>query len=166
MKIFKIPDRIAAYIFDMDGTLYTNPEYLRFQIDALIQRLALLRGMGFEAMNQKIAAYREDWTRNHDGQQISLGNVFKAFGISIEQSIRWREELYEPGRYLTADPKLRETLTGLQAKLAVVTNNPVLIARKTLAVLGVEDCFSAVVGLDTCLESKPHEAHFFKATTL
>jgi phosphoglycolate phosphatase/putative hydrolase of the HAD superfamily len=50
--------------------------------------------------------------------------------------------------------------------LAVVTNNPVLIARKTLAVLGVEDCFSAVVGLDTCLVSKPHEAPFLKATAL
>jgi phosphoglycolate phosphatase/putative hydrolase of the HAD superfamily len=168
MKRYKIPERIYAWLFDMDGTLYTHPEYLQFQIDEPIRRLAALRSASFEAMKREIAAYREEWSQTHGGEQISLGNVFKAFGISIAESIRWREELYDPARYLTADPKLQETLKGLQAscRLAVVTNNPVLVARKTLAALGVEDCFSAIVGLDTCMVSKPHEGPFLKAAAL
>jgi phosphoglycolate phosphatase/putative hydrolase of the HAD superfamily len=168
MKIYKLPESITAFLFDMDSTLYTHPEYMQFQIDSPIKRLAALCSTSFEGMKQKIAAYREEWAKTHEGQQISLGNIFKAFGISIEESIRWREELYDPGAYLKADPKLRETLTGMQAsyRLAVVTNNPVLVARKTLAALGVEDCFSVIVGLDTCMVSKPHEAPFLKAAAL
>jgi phosphoglycolate phosphatase/putative hydrolase of the HAD superfamily len=168
MKRYNIPEQIAAFLFDMDATLYTHPEYMRFQIDSPIKRLADLRSTSFEAMKQEIAAYREQWAETHDGQQVSLGTIFKSFGISIAESIRWREELYDPAHYLKADPRLRETLTLLQAscRLAVVTNNPVLVARKTLAVLGVEDCFSAIVGLDTCMVSKPHEAPFLKAADL
>ncbi|MDR0568786.1 MAG: HAD family hydrolase [Spirochaetaceae bacterium] len=166
MKIFKMPERVKAILFDMDGTLYTHPEYLRFQIDASVKRLAALRGLSFEDMEQKIAAYRTEWASAHNGRQISLGNVFKAFGVSIEESIRWREELYEPAEYLKADPELRKALLRSRAKLAVVTNNPVLVARKTLEVLGVADCFSAIVGLDTCLASKPDSAPFLEAVRL
>ncbi|MDR2534897.1 MAG: HAD family hydrolase [Treponema sp.] len=165
MKIYTIPDTLEALIFDMDGTLYTHPEYVRFQIDRLIQELAARRCAGFTETAEAIEAYRKNWAESHNNQQVSLGNVFKAFGVSIEESIRWREELYHPEAYLKADPKLQKTLRTLKAsyKLAVVTNNPVLVAQKTLSVLGVEDCFTAIVGLDTCKVSKPHSAPFLKA---
>lgn len=166
--MYKLPQRITAFLFDMDGTLYTHPEYMRFQIDSPIKRLADLRSVGFEEMKREIAAYREQWAETHEGQQISLGNTFTSFGISIEESIRWRKELYDPGAYLKADPRLRETLRVLRSSytLAVVTNNPVLVAGKTLSVLGVGDLFSAIVGLDTCTVSKPHKAPFLKAAAL
>jgi phosphoglycolate phosphatase/putative hydrolase of the HAD superfamily len=146
----------------MDGTLYTHEEYLRFQIDSPVQRLARVRGLSFERMQEEIAEYRRRWAETHGGKQVSLGNLFKeCFGISIEESIRWREELYEPARYLKPDPQLRAALISLSAAsrrvLAVLTNNPVLVARKTLACLGVEDLFPVIVGLDTCGVSKPHE---------
>jgi phosphoglycolate phosphatase/putative hydrolase of the HAD superfamily len=178
LKIYRRPARIAAFLFDMDMTLYTNPEYERFQIDSPIRRLAELRGIGFEEMKGRILAFRRDWAAAHGGQQISLGNLFRSFGVSIEESSRWREELYEPSRFLRRDPKLREALSALgegrrdsaappaKVGLALVTNNPVLVARKTLAVLGVEDLFTALVGLDTCGVSKPHEAPFLKAAEL
>jgi phosphoglycolate phosphatase/putative hydrolase of the HAD superfamily len=40
------------------------------------------------------------------------------------------------------------------------------VARKTLAVLGVEDYFSALVGLDTCMTAKPGRLPFIKITGL
>jgi phosphoglycolate phosphatase/putative hydrolase of the HAD superfamily len=97
-----------------------------------------------------------------------MGNTFKVFGVGIKESIRWREELYEPERYLKPDPKLRETLALLAAsyKLAVVTNNPVSIARRTLASLGVLDFFPVIIGLDTCKLSKPHRKIFRAAAKL
>jgi phosphoglycolate phosphatase/putative hydrolase of the HAD superfamily len=166
VQICKRPEKISAIIFDMDGTLYTHPEYLRFQIDASIQRLAEVRGAPLEAMKREIAEYRAEWAETHGGRQISLGNTFKAFGISIAESIRWREELYEPADFLKADTALQTALLRCKAKLAVVTNNPVLVARKTLAVLGVEDCFTGVVGLDTCFVSKPAVEPFLEAVRL
>lgn len=168
MNICRLPQRVLGILFDMDMTLYTHSEYAQFQIDALIRRLADLRGVSFEEMGERIAACRRDWAASHNGAAVSLGNVFTAFGISTEESVRWREELCEPARYLREDPKLRERLVSLRAfaGLAVVTNNPVLVARKTLTALGVIDCFSAVVGLDTCGVSKPHPAPFLKAAEL
>jgi phosphoglycolate phosphatase/putative hydrolase of the HAD superfamily len=171
MERYKLPARISALIFDMDGTLYTHDEYLRFQIDSPVERLARVRGLSFEKMKEEIAEYRRRWAETHGGKQVSLGNLFKeGFGISIEESIRWREELYEPARYLKADPKLRETLISISAAspltLAILTNNPVLVARKTLACLGVEDLFPVIVGLDTCGVSKPHEKPLRKAAEL
>ncbi|MDR2079244.1 MAG: HAD family hydrolase [Treponema sp.] len=169
MKRYNLPARVSALIFDMDGTLYTHDEYLRFQIDSPIERLARVRGLSFEKMKEEIAGYRRRWAETHGGKQVSLGHLFKeCFGISIEESIRWREELYEPARYLKPDPKLRDTLISLSAPLtlAVLTNNPVLVARKTLACLGVEDLFPVIVGLDTCGVSKPHEKPLRKVVEL
>ncbi|MDR0722052.1 MAG: HAD family hydrolase [Treponema sp.] len=168
MQLYNIPESLQAFLFDMDGTLYTNPAYMQFQIRSLIERLARLRGSSFEVMHGAITAYQETWAQTHSGQSLSLGNTFVHFGISIAESIRWREELYEPGAYLKADPKLWETLNRLGAAhaLVVVTNNPVLVARKTLAALGVGDLFQWIIGLDTCLVSKPHAAPFLKAAAL
>jgi phosphoglycolate phosphatase/putative hydrolase of the HAD superfamily len=148
----------------MDNTLYTHQEYARYQLESPVRRLAEIRNAGFDETQRQIAEYR----KAHGKTQTSLGNIFLALGVAIEETVRWREELYEPARYLREDPRLRETLKALAASysLAVVTNNPVLVARKTLAALGVEGIFGAVVGLDTCGESKPRKAPFFKAAEL
>jgi phosphoglycolate phosphatase/putative hydrolase of the HAD superfamily len=84
----------------------------------------------------------------------------------MADNIRWREETYEPARFLGEDKRLKETLRELSARytLGVVTNNPVRVARKTLAVLGVDDCFGALVGLDTCMTAKPGPPPFVKIT--
>jgi phosphoglycolate phosphatase/putative hydrolase of the HAD superfamily len=124
--------------------------------------------MSFKEARKTVEAYQNQWAEEHGGRTISLGNTLISFGITLEESVRWREELIEPGLYLREDPQLRETLERLAASfaLAVVTNNPVSVARKTLACLGVENIFPVVVGLDTCGVSKPHEAPFRKAAEL
>ncbi|MDR0760995.1 MAG: HAD family hydrolase [Treponema sp.] len=172
MTIYRIPPTISALLFDMDNTLYSNEEYLRFQFESPVRRLAEIRNTSFDETQREIAEYRKTWAAEHGAaqgySQISLGNVFLAFGVSIKETVRWREELYEPARFLKKDPKLRGTLSALASSfsLAVVTNNPVLVARKTLAVLGVEDLFGVLVGLDTCGVSKPHTAPFLKGAEL
>jgi phosphoglycolate phosphatase/putative hydrolase of the HAD superfamily len=193
MRILRLPRRIKAFLFDMDMTLYTRREYARFQIDSLVGRLAELRGLSFREMEEAVAVCRRDREAASGGRKLSLGTIFTAFGISIAESVRWREELYEPGDYLSADPRLREALAALSGAgpslspppdpsgavpagktahgtmgpvLALVTNNPVLVAKKTLSALGVADLFAVIVGLDTCGVSKPHEAPFLKAAEL
>jgi phosphoglycolate phosphatase/putative hydrolase of the HAD superfamily len=168
MRIYQIPHQVSALIFDMDATLYTNPAYAQLQIDCLIERLGHIRGKSFEDMREALESYRSSWAAAHGGQKISLGNTLAAFGISIEEGVRWREELIEPALYLKEDRMLRKTLSVLGASfaLAVVTNNPVSVARKTLSVLGVEDRFTALVGLDTCGVSKPHREPFLRAAEL
>ena len=168
MKIYNLPEQCDAVLFDIDSTLYTHPEYARLQIDLPVKELARLQGMSFEQMNEEIIRFREDWAQEHDGQTISLGNIFKAFGISIAEIVRWREQLFHPEHYLHKDTQLRSVLEQLDSCciLAAVTNNPVSVAERTLCTLGVEDLFHAVIGLDTCGVSKPHEEPFMRAAIL
>jgi phosphoglycolate phosphatase/putative hydrolase of the HAD superfamily len=168
MKIFSLPAQCAALLFEIDSTLYTNHEFVRVQIDLLVEKLAGKRGIPFDKMHEEIALFRENWARDHNGQAISLGNIFKTFGIGISESVIWREELINPEQYLAADKQLRAALERLATQfiLSAVTNNPFSIAERTLGVLGVEDLFHAIVGLDTCGVSKPHEEPFMRAAIL
>lgn len=162
MRLFALPDLVRGIVFDIDGTLYTNDAYAGGQIRVLIERLAERRGVDADAMEAEVEAYRRRWSAEHEGKKISLGNAFVAFGVSIQESVRWREELIEPEAFLKADPRLRETLRAFGPGIAfsAVTNNPASVGKRTLAALGVEDFFSVVVGLDTFGVSKPHRAPF------
>jgi len=168
MKAYYLPVKCAAILFDIDSTLYTNPEYARSQIDLPIEKLARMRGITFNQMNDEMNQYRDNWIKAHNGQGISHGNIFKAFGISINESVKWREELCQPEQYLSKDARLRSALEQLGDcfALGVVTNNPVSIAQRTLRVLGVEDMFRALIGLDTCGVSKPHVEPLTRAAVL
>lgn len=168
MTIYRLPASCYAIIFDMDNTLYSHPEYAQTQIDLPVKRLAGLQGKSFEKMSREIENYRKNWAAGHNGQTISLANIFTAFGISIQENIRWREELLRPQQYLSRDEQLYDALKQLSLRfaLAVVTNNPVSVAVQTLSVLGVGELFCGIVGLDTCGVSKPHEAPFAAAAGL
>jgi len=164
MKVYFLPERIRALVFDMDLTLYTCPEYGQYQVDCLVERLGAIRGLSFEEMNREVEAARIAWAESHNGKKPSLSNILLTYGIGMEENIRWREETCEPARYIKEDPRLKETLKELSQVyvLGVVTNNPVLVARKTLAALGVGEYFPILVGLDTCKIAKPHKKPFVK----
>ena len=168
MKVYFLPPRIRALAFDMDLTLYTNPEYGQYQIDSLVEKLAELRGLSFEEMSCEVEKTRKTLAKSQGRGNTSLSNVLCSYGISMEENVRWREETYKPEKFIKEDLRLKVTLEELSRFyiLGVVTNNPVLVARKTLNALGVGECFSILVGLDTCLVSKPHEKPFLKFAEL
>jgi phosphoglycolate phosphatase/putative hydrolase of the HAD superfamily len=168
VKTFALGARRGGLIFDMDGTLYSHPAYLDSQTELPLRRLAKLQQKSYEDMKAEFDGYRENWAREHGGKKISMGNTFKLYGISIEENVKWREELYQPEQYLRPDARLRETLRllGAEYRISVVTNNPVSSAGRTLSCLGVEDLIPVVVGLNTCMVSKPHPAPFQKAADL
>ena len=157
MQTFNLPENPKVLIFDIDSTLYTCPEYAHEQIDSQIRYWARLNGYSAEGARNMIADFRRKWANEHNGQKISLGNLFKFFGVSIETSIEWRKKLFDPADYLHRDEKLISTLTELSKKfyMICVTNNPVEPARKTLEVIGISEFFPKIIGLDTCFASKP-----------
>ena len=157
MKVYKIPNNLKTIIFDIDGTLYTNPKFVMEQVDAQIRHFADLNGMTHQEAREKISSYRKNWSRGHGGKKISLGNTFTAFGVDIKTSIEWRNSLLHPELYLVENPRLKDSLENLKKKysLICVTNNPVDAARRTLRAIGIQDILPEIIGLDTCLKSKP-----------
>ncbi|MDR1863586.1 MAG: HAD family hydrolase, partial [Treponema sp.] len=168
MKVYKLPETISALIFDLDLTLYTSPEYGKVQNASLVERLGKTMGKSFAEMDKEINEYRRFFAASCGGEKPSLSAVLLHYGISMAENVRWREEAYEPALFLGEDSRLGETLRELSASyaLGVVTNNPVLVARKTLAALGVEHYFGPLVGLDTCMAAKPQRLPFAKMTEL
>jgi phosphoglycolate phosphatase/putative hydrolase of the HAD superfamily len=164
MKIFRLPDTIKALAFDMDLTLYSNSEYGRYQTDKMVEKLGQLKGLSFDEMKGEVEGKRKDWALSHGGKEASLSNILGDYGIGMEEIIKWREWLFEPALFLKRDEKLKAALEKLSGNfiLGVVTNNPVLVARKTLAALGVEAYFPFIIGLDTCMIAKPHKMPFEK----
>lgn len=165
MKVYKIPENLKAFVFDIDMTLYTNKAYAFEQIDCQVREYARTLGITADEARAKVAAYRKEYAAAHDGKKVSLGNTLLSFGVPIQQSIKWREDLMEPEKYLKKDEKLIEVLKtlGTRYKLICVTNNPVKPARRTLEVIGISDCITDIVGLDTCLKSKPAREPFEEA---
>ena len=168
MKVYHLPFEVRALVFDMDLTLYTNAEYGQYQVDCLVERLGKLRGLSFEEMNLEMEAARKAWALSHNGKRPSLSNLLLQYGITMEDNVRWREECCEPEKFIKEDARLKESLEILSRSyiLGVVTNNPVLVARKTLAALGVEAYFPILIGLDTCMTPKPHKTPFMKFSEL
>lgn len=168
MKTYNLPSNPKTLIFDIDSTLYTNAAYAFEQVDCQVRQFARERGITADEARRMVADYRRKFAQTNNGKKISLGNTLLAFGIPIAQSVEWRKTLMEPADYLTRDDTLIQTLRTLESRfnLICVTNNPVFTARKTLDAIGISGFFPQIVGLDTCLKSKPAVEPFTKACEL
>ena len=127
MKIYSLPRHVRGIIFDIDSTLYRNDEYVRSQTRVQLERLAGLRGISYEELKKELRDFQTAMAEVRGGHKPSLANTLKeGFGISIETSVKWREELLEPEKYLIPDQRLRDTLEILsfRCRLAALTNNP------------------------------------------
>ena len=158
MKLYNIPTTVTTLIFDIDSTLYTNPEYTFEQTDVQVRHYAQLQHISYDEAKQRITAVQELYKKENPGKTLSFGNTMVALGYSIEDSIRWRETLFSPEQCRSQDPRLQQTLALLQPHFAMicVTNNPTIPARKTLEALGVSSYFQDIIALDTTKVSKPH----------
>ena len=168
MKIHKIPQTIQTLIFDIDSTLYTNSAYAYEQVDCQVREFAKLKKLTSDEARKLVFDFRKKFAEENGGKKISLGNLLTNFGIPIEQSVKWRNDLMRPEDFLVRDEKLIYELQILSKKykLICVTNNPIKPARKTLEVIGISDFFEHIVGLDTCYKSKPAREPFEKALEL
>ena len=168
MKVYNLPQKTEAFIFDIDSTLYTNAAYAFEQVDCQVREFARQQNITDDQARKMVADYRRKYAAENDGKKISLGNTLLAFGVPIEQSVEWRKKLLEPKDFLSEDKELQKELSILSEKfkLICVTNNPVLPARKTLDALGVSSFFPDIVGLDTCFKSKPALEPFETAVDL
>jgi HAD superfamily hydrolase (TIGR01549 family) len=163
MKVIAVGDDPKALVFDLDNTLYTNPAYAQFQEDALVARLGRELGIGTEGAAARIASLRAE--REAAGQgKTSLGKLFAALGVEMRDSVRWREECFEPSRWLKRDERLDAALRKLAQdfKLALMTNNPRSVGEKSLEALGARAPFSVLVGLDDTLTGKPAPEPFME----
>lgn len=164
MIIRYLPGKARALIFDMDGTLYTNEGYIRWQEDAQIRRFATQLSIS-EGQARSLLANARLRRQGAGLPKTSMAELFVSFGINLSTIIKWREEEFRPADWLVPDPALRAALFVLADtyRLALVTNNPRKVGRESLAALGISECFECIIGLDDSGVSKPSTLPFVKA---
>lgn len=155
---------VAALVFDMDGTLYENLDYYRFQESSQVERLAGFLGISPSEAAERLGAAREA-RRAAALPATSMANHFLTLGVDMPSIIRWREEALDPRQWLTADSRLDAALALLarRFRLALLTNNPRSVGRASLQALGVAARFEQVIGLDDTGKSKPSAEPFIAA---
>lgn len=170
MRLYRVPERIDAFLFDIDGTLYTDREYGRFQIEVLVRELARIWGEPYDEVAALVERTRAALADAEGRASTSLGNAMAALGVDIGTGVEWRRRLIRPERFLSVDPALVAALSGLRDRygsaLVAVTNNPRSVGEATLEALGVHGLFSAVVGLDDTMRSKPAAEPYLLAARL
>ncbi|MBN2874098.1 MAG: HAD family hydrolase [Spirochaetales bacterium] len=164
---------MRAVLFDIDGTLYSNDEYARFQTQVLIDEFARVRGLAVNEAALLVERSRAELAAAHGTGTTSLGNAMGALGIDTPTSVAWRSRLIDPSRFLAYDASLSAALAaimdqgqGTPPRLVAVTNNPRSVGEATLEALGVARLFQRVVGLDDTMKSKPAAEPYLLAAQL
>jgi FMN phosphatase YigB (HAD superfamily) len=140
MKLYlRFPiERRGTLAFDLDGTLYDNPEYLKAQEESQVAELAKFLGVTFDKANFEIETIRKK--RIESGlPPTSLGNIFRALGARDAQIVQWRTKNIHPTEWLSEDARLQKALSALYStfSFALITNNPQSVAEESLMALGV-----------------------------
>ncbi|NTV45339.1 MAG: HAD family hydrolase [Chlorobiales bacterium] len=168
MKVVSLPPVINGLVFDVDLTLYSSREYYDSMEPLMTERLARELGKSVPEITAELKRVQDAYKAENGGRKLSIGNLFHRFGVSFEQNVRWREELFQPEKYLVWDTGLAEAMRILAQhfKLAAVSNNATSVVKQTLKVLGVDHFIPVVIGLDMSLESKPTMVPFRMASEM
>lgn len=139
---------------DLDGTLEDSRADMVAAVERVRQTLGLpprpasdVRPFVNAGMDALYRACFDDYLAAPDGER-RYATVREAYEADYFAHVAVETRLY---------PGIVSALDALAAhgRLACVTNKPERISRRLLEALGVGDRFSAVVGGDSCAESKP-----------
>jgi len=141
-EIYKI--RADLWVFDSDGTLYTNTAGIQHAIEKLmIEFVCRFYGVCY----RDAELLRKALLEKHKTKYTAL--ALRQEGIDISQFIRETYLAVSPEDYgINSSGTLLHTLSKLGGEKQVLTNNPSGFARLILRALGIEHLFSGIVGME------------------
>ena len=155
---------IKVILFDLDGTLYKNPEIRKKFAEAAYQALAKLKKISVDEAKSLIEDTREKLKKKH-GFPVPYTLTLVRFGMPVEMWHKENIDFFDPRDYLTQNGKLKEMLLGLRkrCRLAILTNNNEVQAQRILEALNVRDLFDRVFSYNSFKTMKPNPQFFKKA---
>lgn len=149
-------DDTSSIVFDLDGTLYTQQEIADQIMGAAEQLVAESRGVSRKKGGEMIRQARKRLAETHD-EDPPLTRTCMELGIEVRDFHQALQSKVTPERFLSHDPALAALLDSLRdhCELYVYTNNSLPLAKKILALLGVEDLFSRLYTIEFTWTPKP-----------
>jgi FMN phosphatase YigB (HAD superfamily) len=163
MRLFLRPplNRKGILAFDLDGTLYENAAYIRFQEESQVKKLADFLHLSYDDTYFHIRQIKQQ-RKNCGLPPTSLANIFKELDVPFNLIIDWRNNEFHPSDWLSHDALLLEALSALRTSyaLGIITNNPHIVAEASLKALGVLELLNIIIALDDTYTSKPDPVPF------
>lgn len=156
---------ISSIVFDLDGTLYVCPQIGR-DIEAAAEGVvAAARGLSPEGGRSLVQRARRRLAETLE-EEPTLTRTCLELGIDLADLHRAFREQVRPERYLEPDPVLAALLESLEehCTLYIYTNNNLGLARKILALLGVERFFAGLYTIEFAGRPKPDLEAFRRVT--
>ena len=155
---------IKVILFDLDGTLYKNPEVRKKFAEAAYHALAKLKKISVEEAKSMIEETREKLKEKH-GFPVPYTLTLIRFGMPVEMWHKENIDFFDPRDYLSENGELKEMLLGLRkrCRLAILTNNNEVQAQRILEALQVRDLFDRVFSYNSFKTMKPNPDFFKKA---
>ncbi len=150
---------LRALIFDLDGTLYDSPGLLqegpRLAVALISERL----GLSLEAAEQRFCEERERIEGKRGSRPSSTEVMLSLTGVSLEEWAAYMSARVDPARFIRPEDYgwLRDLLAALHRRyrLGIVSNNNRVLAERILNVLGILDCFDAILTISESRRVKP-----------
>jgi HAD superfamily hydrolase (TIGR01549 family) len=155
---------IKVILFDLDGTLYDSAEVRGKFAEAAYHALAKLKNIPVEEATALIEDTREKLKEKH-GFPVPYTLTLVRFGMPVETWHKENISYFDPRDYLSANDELRKMLLVLKkrCRLAILTNNNEVQAKRILEALKVQDLFDRVFTYNTFKTMKPNPQFFKKA---
>lgn len=155
---------IKVILFDLDGTLYNSAEVRAKFAEAAYHALAKLKNISVEEATTLIEDTREKLKEKH-GFPVPYTLTLVRFGMPVEMWHKENIDYFDPRDYLSANGELRNMLLDLKkrCRLAILTNNNNVQAKRILEALKVQDLFDQVFTYNTFKTMKPNPQFFKKA---
>lgn len=149
-------EQIRSIVFDLDGTLYVSDEIAAEIVGAAEALVARKRGVSVAQARALIRSAQKRLAENLEDEP-TLSKTCMELGIDLQELHRAFQKQVRPELYLENDPILYALLDSLrdQCDLYIYTNNNVPLARKILALLGVEELFSRLYTIEFSGLPKP-----------
>ena len=159
-----LPDTRVRWgiVFDIDGTLYTNPEYGRASAAREIELIGEKLVRGKKETEDLIASTKEILIRE-TGSEVTLTQVVSCLQVSFYAWNQIRERAWTPEKWLKEDAALAGMLwkewRRNRVSIAFGTNAPRNVGMRTLLALGIiPDC--PIFGPESFGISKPDKRFF------
>jgi len=155
-RLHPSPHNIRSIVFDLDGTLYVSPGIARDIERAAEELVSATRGVTAAEGRSLIRAARTRLAEILE-EEPTLTRTCLELGIEVDELHRAFQAQVRPERYLATDPVLGALLDSLRERcdLYVYTNNSLPLARKIIALLGVEEQFRSLYTIEFCRLPKP-----------
>lgn len=133
------------WVFDNDGTLYNDfgagEKFMRI----LFQYVSRLFNIPVDQVPDEVARLKEKWHT-----EFSILALMKEHGIDFSEMVRntyLKIELDECN-IVAPDIARLSVLSSIDSRKVVFTNNPSAFARYVLSYVGLDDCFSDIIGME------------------